>query len=552
MAYIQENGKIYLYNPSSSGTPSGDVGALKQEVKFPQDGEYFEVSAGEGATHIMQRQGNQIVNLSSGFQYPNDWQGKTIGWWLNKYNAEQVRPKIQAAGGQISPLFSQSNNNGSGTNTYSDLQEIAQAAGIQWNQPGTPEQAVSYKPTSGSLNLPGQSQIDTLHNTPPPQGSPVSMSGMQQTQINFKPGLSEAQKASISQLAQKPQDQWNQNDIANWNYATNNSPRPQAGTQTQSGQYVYGQQFLGSKANDAAVNQLYNSYFGRNATQDELNNWGSRGGADTTVQALENFLQQERQRYGVTTPVTGIDGQPVTPPGGDTAGSVPPSFESTGDTGLDQLLGTLQTYLDELKKRGLVLNPDVTISPEKAAEFLRQAENEINPYYAEQLKFARTGLLKDAGYAQEQIVNFENQMSQKYGEAYRQTAESAADRGFAQSGIRKREETSLATDVQQMLDQNRRDLQFKLGNQAENYIKEFGSSSMPSLNMSRAPRVTGLGGFESGGSESPFFQISPELQNGIIGSKEFERRGQVSGRASELESAYRTQQQIDQARKLIL
>lgn len=103
--------------------------------------------------------------------------------------------------------------------------------------------------------------------------------------------------------------------------ANQNSNVPPSPTVTMSGakdpvdiasSYVYGKEFLDSKANDAAVNQLYKSYFGRNATAAELANWGAKGGADTTVRALENFLQSERVKYGVKTPVAPIGGT-VTP-----------------------------------------------------------------------------------------------------------------------------------------------------------------------------------------------------------------------------------------------
>jgi len=67
--------------------------------------------------------------------------------------------------------------------------------------------------------------------------------------------------------------------------------------------YVYGSDQLNNKANNAAVNTLYQAYFGRNATQAELDNWGEKGGSDTTVKALEDFLQKERTTYNVTTPV---------------------------------------------------------------------------------------------------------------------------------------------------------------------------------------------------------------------------------------------------------
>jgi hypothetical protein len=56
--------------------------------------------------------------------------------------------------------------------------------------------------------------------------------------VPFKTGLSETQKASITQLSQKPPDQWTQTDKDNWNYATNGAPIPgtvNAGTDAANG-----------------------------------------------------------------------------------------------------------------------------------------------------------------------------------------------------------------------------------------------------------------------------------------------------------------------------
>ena len=71
--------------------------------------------------------------------------------------------------------------------------------------------------------------------------------------------------------------------------------------------FVYGDDFLDKEANDAAVNTLYNAYFGRDASQAEIDNWGRAGGPDTTVRALESFLKGERQRYDYNAPIKGIN-----------------------------------------------------------------------------------------------------------------------------------------------------------------------------------------------------------------------------------------------------
>lgn len=74
---------------------------------------------------------------------------------------------------------------------------------------------------------------------------------------------------------------------------TSQTTNTQTGTQSAQ-QYVYSGTQLDAKANNAAVQTLYQAYFNRPASQEELDNWGDKGGTDTTVKALEDFLKQER------------------------------------------------------------------------------------------------------------------------------------------------------------------------------------------------------------------------------------------------------------------
>ena len=71
--------------------------------------------------------------------------------------------------------------------------------------------------------------------------------------------------------------------------------------------YVYGEDVLDKSANDAAVNTLYNAYFGRDANAAELKNWGAGGGLDTTVRALEDFLKKERTKFNYNEPIKTLD-----------------------------------------------------------------------------------------------------------------------------------------------------------------------------------------------------------------------------------------------------
>lgn len=93
-------------------------------------------------------------------------------------------------------------------------------------------------------------------------------------------------------------------------YQPNSDNLPSSIAPITNNQYVYDSGHLGSKANDAAVNQLYNSYFGRNATAAELANWGNKG--NSTVQQVEDFLQAERAKYNYTAPVKSLTGEIIT------------------------------------------------------------------------------------------------------------------------------------------------------------------------------------------------------------------------------------------------
>lgn len=216
------------------------------------------------------------------------------------------------------------------------------------------------------------------------------------------------------------------------------------------------------------------------------------------------------------------------------------------------MLEELKSYLDKLAASGKVLNPNIQLTPEKIAEFTSQAEQEINPYYASQLKLARSELLRTAGYSDNEIQRREAQAQRKYQDSLRTLGESAAEKGFAQSGIRQRDEANLATDTQYDLDTARNQFGNSASGVAAKYAAQYGSDQLPSFQTTTAPRVlAGQPNFQSGQSAN-LYQISPETYDGLIGSDEFARRSNVSSRASQLEGAYRTTQASAQARQLNL
>ena len=225
----------------------------------------------------------------------------------------------------------------------------------------------------------------------------------------------------------------------------------------------------------------------------------------------------------------------------------------TGDPSLDAMLKAVQGQLDNLAKRGQVLNPNIAITPEKAAEFLTQASQEIDPYYSGQLKLAKDTLLNSTGYTQEEIQRYENDMEKKYGVSLRNIGETSADQGFALSGGRQRNEADLAYNTNQQIASNRNNLSYQAGNVARTFAQDWGTSNLPTSNITTAPRaIAGTPNFESSSNMTPFYSLSPEVYQGLIGSKQYEQQAAKQTRSAQLENAFRSTQATNDLRKLIL
>ena len=229
---------------------------------------------------------------------------------------------------------------------------------------------------------------------------------------------------------------------------------------------------------------------------------------------------------------------------------------ATGDPNYDALLTSLTSYVDELRKRGLAVNPNIEITPDQIAQFTKQAESEMDPYYSTQLKLAREGFLRDQGYSLDQVNQYESNLEKQYGRQVRQVGELAAEKGFAQSGIRQLEEQNLATDTQNLLDVNRQQVGFQAGTQARTFAQKYGGlqdqafPTTPQIGVT--PRVVaGQGAFQKDARQLPFYELSPDVYSGLIGESEFQRRGAIRSRSSELEGAERTRQGLGQSRNLI-
>ena len=179
--------------------------------------------------------------------------------------------------------------------------------------------------------------------------------------------------------------------------------------------------------------------------------------------------------------------------------------------------------------KGFVVNPNVQITPERIAEFLKIAETEIEPGFRTQLQVGREQFLRQLGYNTQEILAREQQLERKYGQAVKTLGAESAERGFALSGLRQQQERELATETQQQLEQGRRTFGFQAGTLGREYAGKFGGlfgQGLPQTPIiSEAPTaLAGETAFAKTGRELPLYQLPEETYNALVGSAEQERR----------------------------
>lgn len=231
-----------------------------------------------------------------------------------------------------------------------------------------------------------------------------------------------------------------------------------------------------------------------------------------------------------------------------------PDYRSQMSENQQTIYDTLQRQLDALTAKGQTINPYVEITPEKAAEFMAQAEREISPYYQTQMKLERENLLRSIGYDTESLNLFEQQMERTYGKNLNTLSENMAESGFAYSGKRKTEESDLAYNTQTQINENRRQLANQAANLASAYAQRWGSANLPaSTTISATPNVVaGQSAFNKTGGNVNYYTLSPELYDDLIGSQQYEQTAQQKARASELEGAYKESELVNRQRQLTL
>lgn len=206
-----------------------------------------------------------------------------------------------------------------------------------------------------------------------------------------------------------------------------------------------------------------------------------------------------------------------------------------------QLQGALSQVSSSVAKRieaGQVINPSINLTPADTSKLLRQATNEIDPYYREQIDFVKQDLDRSLGVLQEDFNTFASRQKTDYSQAQKTQANNEANSGTAFSSGRAQRETQLAdqatrqlTDAQQYATRQAQ----AFGTNAERRIgsNQLGNFSLPSY----AAGDNGV--YQSGGRSLNLGS------NNVTGSLQKERDVAIKNRSSQLQGAFRLSRNLD-------
>lgn len=230
---------------------------------------------------------------------------------------------------------------------------------------------------------------------------------------------------------------------------------------------------------------------------------------------------------------------------------------------LKSIMNGVGTFLDRLSQNGTVINPNATITPEQAAAFMTTvsnniqafvpyATNEIAPYYQSQLNQAKQSFLTGITYDAQQLAQNEQDLEKTYNQQLKDIGTSSADMGFAQSGIRQKQEGDLAYNTNRQIQNNRQALGFKTTQVAQQFASQYGGSNVPNVNISTAPTAGSGDKLAFGTGTQPLYNISDSIYQGLQGTQQYQQEADIQSRAGALANAFQQNQATQTQRSLLI
>lgn len=242
--------------------------------------------------------------------------------------------------------------------------------------------------------------------------------------------------------------------------------------------------------------------------------------------------------------------------GSNGAGTAPTSSSgtsSTADAGnttktgipeLDAILTTMEKYMADLIASGKMLNPNIELDPTTVQKFLEQATNEIDPYYAGQIKTIKDELQNNLAGLQQKYELQKKDAEATFKKTLAGARESYAGAGTIFSGQRNRGEGELVSAQDRALQLGGMNTADAASSAITSAAKQIGDRNLADLNIpgfsSYSATNAGEGGFSSANNLSIFRPTSP-----ITGSLEREKTTSILTRKAELEKAERSRRALN-------
>lgn len=360
--------------------------------------------------------------------------------------------------------------------------------------PGITKTASGFVPTS-EYQQPTPTTPSTTNSPPGTTTEQITAS-----QIPFKAGLSDAQKASIQQLATKPASQWNDTDKANWNYATNNAPPPLTNSATSPAPAAPPtgtpspttsptptatptQNLAGTSAPSGAGSNLNIPF------KDGLSEAQKSSIEKLLSKPQEQWTDTDRANWGYATnnspiPQAGAGGVLGAPLPDDMVANLKAlglSDETINSLPPDQrgIFASIGAVMQKQIDNG---NPlPQTFTTDDLARFADQAAKDptIDKYYKDQLRLGVADLNAKMGFLTGETQAAFQQLQQQFPQQNIEAAKAAAAAGQAYSGFRNQAKERLKQNQQAVLSSTTRQAQQNLRNLGTNFEQNYGTANLP-------------------------------------------------------------------------
>lgn len=299
----------------------------------------------------------------------------------------------------------------------------------------------------------------------------------------------------------------------------------------------------------SGVNHLFKQYYGRDATQEELNYWSNKSDADLRPKLIPNSATElEKRKQNIPTQT-----QEQTPTQDfsmydSIINNDPFLTEQFQDANIksqfSKMSPTLQmAYLQMMQslgktiEAGKVINPNIEITPEKIQEFTNQATKELDPYYQEQINNYKKDLETSISRLKEDFSKGVRNAEEPFKRNLAAAAESEAQAGLTYGSERVVREKTNIQGQQDLIDENALEVSRLAEDAYKQTERTLGSDVLSGISM---PSLENYNVSKQGFAEAGLRNLYTP-QGGMIGSLQKERTTNIKSRTSELEDAYRRQ-----------